>query len=52
MIEVYDYGYSAEGPFLIMEYVSGGSLLDESCAEGAFPSDIAVDLSESPAFPR
>ncbi|MDB4864710.1 protein kinase, partial [Pirellulaceae bacterium] len=44
LIEVYDYGYSAEGPFLIMEYVSGGSLLDRSRAEGALSPDIAVDL--------
>ena len=44
LIEIYDYGYSTEGPFLIMEYVSGGSLLDKSRAEGALSPDVAVSL--------
>ena len=44
LIEIYDYGYSAEGPFLIMEYVSAGSLLDKSRAEGALSPDTAMEL--------
>ena len=28
IVQIYDYGRAVDGPFLIMEYVEGGSLLD------------------------
>ncbi|MEO2035956.1 MAG: protein kinase, partial [Planctomycetaceae bacterium] len=36
IVQIYDYGRAADGPFLIMEYVEGSSLLNR-CREGALP---------------
>ncbi|MCP4480219.1 MAG: protein kinase, partial [Planctomycetaceae bacterium] len=36
IVQIYDYGRAKDGPFLIMEYVEGNSLLDR-CREGAIP---------------
>ena len=44
IVDIYDYGRAADGPFLIMEYVDGGSLLDR-CREGAIPLEEAVELT-------
>ena len=44
IVQIYDYGQDKDGPFLIMEYVSGSSLLDR-CQEGALPLDEAVELT-------
>ena len=44
IVDVYDYGRSADGPFLVMQYVDGGSLLDR-CQAGALPVEEAVDLT-------
>jgi serine/threonine protein kinase/formylglycine-generating enzyme required for sulfatase activity/TPR repeat protein len=43
IVDVYDYGRSADGPFLVMQYIDGGSLL-ERCREGTLPVEEAVDL--------
>jgi hypothetical protein len=43
IVQIYDYGRAKDGPFLIMEYVDGGSLLD-LCKHGAMDLDKAVDL--------
>ena len=44
IVQIYDYGRAKDGPFLIMEYVDGGSLL-ERCRESALPLDEAIDLA-------
>ena len=44
IVQIYDYGRDKDGPFLIMEYVAGGSLLDK-CREGALPLEEAVELT-------
>jgi serine/threonine protein kinase len=44
VVQIYDYGRAKDGPFLIMEYVDGSSLLDR-CRDGALPLDAAVDLA-------
>jgi formylglycine-generating enzyme required for sulfatase activity len=44
IVQIYDYGRAKDGPFLIMEYVDGGSLLDR-CREGALPLEDAVELT-------
>ena len=44
IVQIYDYGRANDGPFLIMEYVDGGSLLDR-CRDGAMPLENAVDLA-------
>jgi serine/threonine protein kinase/formylglycine-generating enzyme required for sulfatase activity len=44
VVQIYDYGRAADGPFLIMEYVDGSSLLDR-CRDGALPLEQAVDLA-------
>ena len=44
IVQIYDYGRAKDGPFLIMEYVDGGSLLDR-CRENALPLDEAIDLA-------
>jgi serine/threonine protein kinase/formylglycine-generating enzyme required for sulfatase activity len=43
IVQIYDYGRDKDGPFLIMEYLDGGSLLDK-CREGALPLEEAVEL--------
>jgi formylglycine-generating enzyme required for sulfatase activity len=44
IVQIYDYGRAKDGPFLIMEYVGGGSLLDR-CRESALPLDEAIELA-------
>ena len=44
IVQIYDYGRAKDGPFLIMEYVDGSSLLDR-CHAGALPLEEAVDLA-------
>jgi len=44
IVQIYDYGRAKDGPFLIMEFVKGNSLLDK-CREGALPLEEAVDLT-------
>jgi formylglycine-generating enzyme required for sulfatase activity/tRNA A-37 threonylcarbamoyl transferase component Bud32 len=43
VVQIYDYGRAKDGPFLIMEFVDGNSLLDR-CREGAIPLEEAIDL--------
>jgi formylglycine-generating enzyme required for sulfatase activity/tRNA A-37 threonylcarbamoyl transferase component Bud32 len=44
VVQVYDYGRDQEGPFLIMEYVDGQSLL-ERCRDNPMPMDEAVEIT-------
>lgn len=44
IVQIYDYGRAKDGPFLIMEYVDGSSLLD-CCRDKALPLEQVVDLS-------
>ena len=44
IVQIYDYGRAADGPFLIMEYVEGNSLLDR-CRGGALPLEEAIELT-------
>ena len=44
VVQIYDYGRAKDGPFLIMEFVDGGSLLDR-CRDGAMPLDDAIDMA-------
>mgnify|MGYP000150108129 CR=1 FL=1 len=44
IVQIHDYGRDKDGPFLIMEYVGGGSLLDK-CREGALLLEEAVELT-------
>jgi serine/threonine protein kinase len=44
IVDVYDYGRSSDGPFLVMQYIDGGSLLDR-CQAGALPVEEAVELT-------
>ena len=44
IVQIYDYGRASDGPFLIMEFVKGSSLLDK-CREGAIPLDEAIELT-------
>ena len=43
IVQIYDYGRDKSGPFLILEFVDGCSLLD-LCRDGAMPLERAVDL--------
>ncbi|MBT4693777.1 MAG: SUMF1/EgtB/PvdO family nonheme iron enzyme [Planctomycetaceae bacterium] len=43
IVQIYDYGHSTDGPFLIMECVQGGSLLDK-CKVGPIDPDEAVNI--------
>jgi serine/threonine protein kinase/WD40 repeat protein len=43
IVQIYDYGRAKDGPFLIMELVDGGSLLD-ACESGPLPLQKAVDI--------
>jgi hypothetical protein len=43
IVQIYDYGRAKDGPFLIMEYVDGGSLSDV-CKSVAMPLERAVDV--------
>jgi serine/threonine protein kinase len=44
IVQIYDYGRDKDGPFLILEYVDGGSLADR-CKKGAIPLEEAVELA-------
>ena len=44
IVQIYDYGQAKDGPFLIMEFVDGGSLLDR-CRDGAMPLEDAVAMA-------
>ena len=44
VVQIHDYGRDAQGPFLIMEYVTGGTLLDR-CRKGPIELEEAVDLA-------
>jgi serine/threonine-protein kinase len=44
IVQIYDYGRAEDGPFLIMEFVEGSSLLGR-CQQGALPLDEAIDLT-------
>jgi predicted Ser/Thr protein kinase len=44
IVQIYDYGRAKDGPFLIMEYVDGSSLLD-CCRDGALPLEQVVILA-------
>jgi tRNA A-37 threonylcarbamoyl transferase component Bud32 len=44
IVQLYDYGRDAQGPFMVMEYVDGGSLL-EKCRSGPLPLEEAVELT-------
>jgi formylglycine-generating enzyme required for sulfatase activity/tRNA A-37 threonylcarbamoyl transferase component Bud32 len=43
IVQVYDYGRASDGPFLIMEFVEGRSLL-ERCQDNAIPLAEAIEL--------
>jgi serine/threonine protein kinase len=43
IVQIHDYGRSTDGPFLIMECVQGGSLL-EKCKAGPIDPDEAVNI--------
>jgi sulfatase modifying factor 1 len=43
IVQIYDYGRATDGPFLIMECVQGGSLLDK-CKAGPIELDEAVNI--------
>jgi len=43
IVQIYDYGRAADGPFLIMEHVEGPSLL-ERCASGPIPVDESIRI--------
>ena len=43
IVQIYDYGRAKDGPFLTMEYVDGGSLLDR-CRDGAMPLEQVIDM--------
>jgi len=44
IVQIYDYGRDKDGPFLILEYVDGNSLLDK-CHTAALSLELAVDLT-------
>ena len=44
IVQIYDYGQAADGPFIVMELVSGGSLA-ERLEAGALELDEAIDLT-------
>lgn len=43
VVQIYELGVSKEGPFLVIEYIDGGSLLDR-CKAGAIPLEQAVEM--------
>jgi serine/threonine protein kinase len=43
IVQIYDYGRAKDGPFLIMRFVDGGSLLDR-CRDGAVPLEDTIEL--------
>ena len=43
VVQIYDYGRAKDGPFLVIEYIDGGSLLDR-CKSGSIPLEEAVEI--------
>jgi serine/threonine protein kinase len=43
IVQIFDYGRASDGPFIVMEYVGGGSLA-ETLAEGRLEQSTAVEL--------
>ena len=43
IVQIFDYGRASDGPFIVMEYVGGGSLA-ETLAEGRLEQTTAVEL--------
>ena len=43
IVQVYEYGRAKDGPFMVLECVTGGSLLDR-CKQGPIPPEEAVDI--------
>ena len=43
IVQIYDYGRAKDGPFLVIEYIDGGSLLDR-CKSGPIPLEEAVEI--------
>ena len=43
IVQIFDYGRASDGPFIVMEYVGGGSLA-ETLAEGRLEQATAVEL--------
>jgi serine/threonine protein kinase len=43
IVQIYDYGRATDGPFLIMECIQGGSLLDK-CKAGSIEIDEAINI--------
>ncbi|MDG1872514.1 MAG: serine/threonine-protein kinase, partial [Mariniblastus sp.] len=44
IVQVYDFGKSKDGPFMILECVTGGSLLDK-CQHGVIPLEEAINIA-------
>jgi len=44
IVTIHDYGRAKDGPFLSMEYVDGGSLLDR-CSKSGLPLEEVIDLA-------
>ena len=44
IVQVYEYGLAKDGPFMVLEYVSGGSLLDK-CQFGPLPIEEAIEIT-------
>ena len=44
IVQIYDYGRANDGPFLSMEYIDGGSLLDR-CSKSGLPLEEVIDLA-------
>ncbi len=44
IVQVYDFGKSKDGPFIILECVTGGSLLDK-CQHGVIPLEEAINIA-------
>ena len=43
VVQIYELGVAKTGPFLVIEYIDGGSLLDR-CKSGAIPMEEAVEI--------
>ena len=44
IVQLHDFGLDSGGPFMILEYVSGGSLLDR-CRQGPIPLEEAINIT-------
>lgn len=44
IVQIYECGYAKDGPFLVMEYVGGSSLL-ERCSKGALELEEAIGIA-------